>query len=275
MQFASLAQLERSHRRHDEVMAGLLDAARRLAAGRAEPADLAAIHGAVDFFERAVTRHFLDEEGSVFPRLSTRRPELAEALAALSAEHPVLIGLQGEVAAAARELDGETRPGAAMALLAVATRLDDAHRAHVDQEDRLFAGANESLTSEDDAEIVAEMGTRRDREGGGGGGGGGGGRRRREAEAAATAAEDAVLQLPEPVDPPAATAKKPAARPKATKSAAKGKAATKLKKPVPKAKAKAKKPAPKRAAGKAKKPVAKPKPSSRAKPRAATTRRGR
>ncbi|HUJ61872.1 MAG TPA: hemerythrin domain-containing protein, partial [Kofleriaceae bacterium] len=71
MELASLAQLDRSHRRHDDVVAGLLAAARRLAAGRPEAGDLDAVHGAVAYFLRAVPRHFLDEEGSVFPRLST------------------------------------------------------------------------------------------------------------------------------------------------------------------------------------------------------------
>src|SRR3954468_13340380 len=87
MELASLAQLDRSHRRHDEVMSALLEAARRLAAGRADDSDVQRVREAVAYFDRAVTRHFLDEEGSLFPRLSTRRPELAAELAALSAEH--------------------------------------------------------------------------------------------------------------------------------------------------------------------------------------------
>src|SRR5512140_1924854 len=182
MELASLAQLERSHRRHDEVMAELLEAARRLAAGRPDGGDLDRVRDAVAYFERAVTRHFVDEEGSVFPRLSTRRPELSGALAELSAEHPVQIALQAEVAAAARDLDGASRPNAGKTLLDAAIKLADAHHAHVRREDEIFAGAYEALTAEDDAEIVAEMETRRGREdeGGGrrrgGGGGGGGGR---------------------------------------------------------------------------------------------------
>ena len=78
------------------------------------------MHEAIGYFERAVTRHFLDEEGSVFPRLSTRRPELAEALALLSAEHPAQIALQNAVAEAAKLLDGDARQGAGKALLEVA-----------------------------------------------------------------------------------------------------------------------------------------------------------
>src|SRR4029079_17184583 len=101
MSLASLDQLDRSHRRHDDVMTQLLEAARRIAAGRPHDTDAESVRDAVAYFARAVTRHFLDEEGSVFPRLSTRRPELAEALAALSAEHPAQIALQNAVAEAA------------------------------------------------------------------------------------------------------------------------------------------------------------------------------
>jgi hemerythrin-like domain-containing protein len=179
MELASLAQLERCHRRHDDVMANLLEAARRLAAGRPDPDDVQSVHQAVAYFDRSITRHFLDEEGSVFPRLSTRRPELAADLAALSAEHPIQIALQTEIAAAAQQLDGEARPSAGMALLDAATRLADAHRAHVAREDEIFKLAQDALTEADDIDIVAEMETRRDRDGEGrshGGGGGGGGR---------------------------------------------------------------------------------------------------
>ncbi len=190
MSLASLAQLDRSHRRHDDVMSQLLEAARRLAAGRPHDTDIDVVRDAVAYFERAVTRHFLDEEGSVFPRLSTRRPELAEALASLSAEHPAQIALQNAVAECVKQLDGESRPGAGKALLEVAERLAEQHRMHVEREDEIFRGAHEALTAQDDADIVAEMETRRDRDseengrmrsGGGGGEGrgmGGGGRGR-------------------------------------------------------------------------------------------------
>src|SRR5580765_7950919 len=127
MALACLAQLDRSHRRHDDVMSQLLEAARRLAAGRPHDSDVDAVKDAVAYFERSVTRHFLDEEGSVFPRLSTRRPELAEALAALSAEHPAQVALQHAVAACAKQLAGEARPGAGKALLEMAERLAEQH----------------------------------------------------------------------------------------------------------------------------------------------------
>ncbi len=168
-------------------MAGLLEAARRFAAGRPEDTDLELVRDAVAYFERSVTRHFKDEEGSVFPRLSTRRPELAPELAALSAEHPTQVELQARVAAAVSNLDSGTRPSAGKDLLDAAMALAEAHNVHVGREDALFQIAQEALTPEDDAEISAEMETRRDRDDegggssrrrGGGGGGGGGGRGR-------------------------------------------------------------------------------------------------
>ena len=165
---ASLAQLDKSHRRHDEVMTGLLAAARRLAAGRPDDGDAMIVRDAIGYFERAVKRHFLDEEGSVFPRLSTRRPELAEALAALSAEHPAQIALQNAIADAAKQLDGgEARQNAGKLILEIAEKLEAQHRAHVQREDELFRTAQEALTEEDDREIVSEMEHRRGREGGG------------------------------------------------------------------------------------------------------------
>ena len=194
MSLASLDQLDRSHRRHDDVMSQLLEAARRLAAGRPHDTDVEVVRDAVAYFERAVTRHFLDEEGSVFPRLSTRRPELAEALASLSAEHPAQIALQNAVAECVKQLDDDSRLGAGKALLELAEKLADLHRQHVEREDEIFRDAHAALTEEDDADIVVEMETRRDRDGedsgrirtgggrgmggGGGGGGGSGGRGR-------------------------------------------------------------------------------------------------
>ena len=68
MSLASLDQLYRSHRRHDDVMTQVLEAARRIAAGRPHDSDADVVRDAVAYFQRAVTRHFLDEEGSVFPR---------------------------------------------------------------------------------------------------------------------------------------------------------------------------------------------------------------
>ena len=160
---ASLDQLEKCHRRHDDVMERLLASARRLAAGRPDSGDVDTVREAVSYFKRSITRHFLDEEGSLFPRLSTRRPELAEQLAALSAEHPQQVELQDRIGEIAASLDGESRQGFGKALLEAAEQLANAHRTHVAREDHVFVLARDALTVEDDAGILAEMETRRDR----------------------------------------------------------------------------------------------------------------
>jgi hemerythrin-like domain-containing protein len=211
MELACLAQLDRSHRRHDEVMAGLLAAARRLAAGRPEAGDVDTVHGAVAYFERAVPRHFLDEEGSVFPRLSTRRPELAEQLASLSAEHPAQIALQNAIASAAKQLDGEARPTAGKQLLEIAERLAEQHTSHVAREEELFKVAHEALTAEDDREIISEMETRRDRDGdnrGGGKGRGGGRGKATMTTGAKRAAKTAKAKKPAPKKKPTSKKKR-------------------------------------------------------------------
>jgi hemerythrin-like domain-containing protein len=198
-------------------MVGLLAAARRLAAGRPEAGDVDTVHGAVAYFASSVTRHFLDEEGSVFPRLSTRRPDLTAQLAALSAEHPPQIDLQHRVAETAKQLDGDARPTAGKRLLELAEQLDARHRAHVATEDEIFRAAGDALTAEDDQEIVSEMEMRRDRDGGerksarGGGNGLGTGRGSRRGQHSATA--KTVKPAAKTVKPAAKTA---TARPQRT-----------------------------------------------------------
>ncbi|HEY4181463.1 MAG TPA: hemerythrin domain-containing protein [Kofleriaceae bacterium] len=244
MELVSLAQLERTHRRHDEVMASLLEAARRLAAGRPDTTDVSAVHEAVAYFQRAVTRHFVDLEGSVFPRLSSRRPDLAPELAALSAEHPNQIELHALIAAAADELDTQARPAAGMALLDVATRLASLHRAHVSRKDVVFAEAAGALTAQDDLEIQTEMETRRDREPG---------------TPAVLREVTTIVELAKATKPPMKQKAKTAAKkPVATKA----KAAPAKKKPAPKKSPTAKKPQQARKA-KTKKPAPAKKPAPR------------
>jgi hypothetical protein len=105
----------------------------------------------------------LAEEGSLFPRLSTRRPELAEQLAEVAAGHPAQVKLQDQIAELAAALDGESRQGAHKDLLEAATALAQAHHARVARLDHVFAIAKAALTVQDDADIAAEMEKRRDR----------------------------------------------------------------------------------------------------------------
>jgi hypothetical protein len=144
-------------------MESLVEAARRLAAGRPDTFDIDRINDAVVYFRRSITRLFLDEEGSLFPRLSTRRPELAEQLAEVAAGHPAQVKLQDQIAELAAALDGESRQGAHKDLLEAATALAQAHHARVARLDHVFTIAKAALTAQDDADIAAEMEKRRDR----------------------------------------------------------------------------------------------------------------
>lgn len=174
----ALDQLDRTHRRHDQALAALLEAAGHLAAGRAGPGDLDDIGEAIAYFERAVPRHFADEEDSLFPRLDAALPARRGDLDRLRAEHTEHLADHARL----RELfDGwgadVPGPDDAAALLAVAQRHAATHRRHVELEDELFAEARAALSPEALTAIADEMDARRGR-GGGGGGGGGGGRRR-------------------------------------------------------------------------------------------------
>src|SRR5215471_4126653 len=82
-----LEKMEASHRRHDEHMRALIGATRRVAQGGFTAEDQAALDLAIDFFLRAASRHFADEEETLFPRLRAKRPDLAPALARIAKEH--------------------------------------------------------------------------------------------------------------------------------------------------------------------------------------------
>src|SRR5262245_13552089 len=83
---SALAQLDASHRRHDERLAGLVAVAEQLCGGHGGPQDLEDLEDAVTWFARSVPRHFGDEDDVVFPALAAARPERAAALADITAE---------------------------------------------------------------------------------------------------------------------------------------------------------------------------------------------
>ncbi|MBP9088447.1 MAG: hemerythrin domain-containing protein, partial [Kofleriaceae bacterium] len=151
-------------------MAALVAAARRAAAGRSEPEVLQPVYDALAYFSRAAPRHFLDEDGSVFPRLSMRQPTLAPKLAALTAEHPAQVALHHRIAEAATGYALAPAARSGKALLEAALELETLHHRHVAVEDALFTQAAQLLTADDDREISAEMETRRDRDRRDGGG---------------------------------------------------------------------------------------------------------
>jgi hemerythrin-like domain-containing protein len=145
----ALAQLDRSHRRHDDEMHRLIEAA---TAG-----DLDAIADAIAFLERSSPRHFGDEEESLFPRLRAHDPTLGPALDRIVAEH------RDHEKRHAR-LRVRCDAGDAPAVLTEAEALEATYRRHVAEEDEvIFPRARALLTPEDHTAILAEMDARRGR----------------------------------------------------------------------------------------------------------------
>lgn len=146
----ALARLDASHRRQDEEMRALLEAARR--------DDLDAIGDVLDFLDRAVPRHFADEEESLFPRLSVKEPALAGQLTRLVDEHR---DHERRVSRLRVRFDA----GDAAAVLAEAEELEVLHRRHCAEEDELFPRIPEILDAAELAAVAAEMQGRRGRGG--------------------------------------------------------------------------------------------------------------
>lgn len=150
-----LEQLESSHRRQDEAMRDLVDGC--------DAGDADRIADVLAFLDRAVPRHFADEEASLFPRLVARVPAWTAQLERLTAahrEHEALIA----------RLRASLDAGDLAALPAVARELERLYVAHVAEEDELFVQVPAVLPPEELAALGAEMQGRRGRGGGGGGG---------------------------------------------------------------------------------------------------------
>jgi hemerythrin-like domain-containing protein len=148
-------QLTRSHRRLEEALSALVDAA------RGDRLDETTARDVAGFLARQVRRHEADEEESLFPRLATIA-ELAPILDQLRAEHAAHVALherlERALSASELELDEVRR---------VAAALEDAYRTHIDVEEAvLFPTARRTLKEPDLAAIVDEMQARRGRGGG-------------------------------------------------------------------------------------------------------------
>jgi len=150
----ALAKLDASHRRHDEAMTALLEAAQRLAGGDREAAVVVA--DVLDFLDRATPRHFADEEESLFPRVLAHAPDLAPRIERLIAEHREHEDRQARLGAC---YDARDAPG----LLAEARALDEVYRRHVEDEDELFPRLGAVIPAAELAEIATEMQARRGR----------------------------------------------------------------------------------------------------------------
>ena len=149
-------QLTRSHRRLEEALSALSEAA------RGEQLDENTARDVSDFLARQVKRHEADEEESLFPRLATIT-DVVSIVEQLRREHQAHVALHAE-------LERALQPPNLLEVRRISAALEDAYRTHIDVEEAvLFPAARRALSEHDLAAIVLEMQARR---------GGGGGRRR-------------------------------------------------------------------------------------------------
>ena len=85
-QVSPFVMLRSSHRRLEERLASLEEAARSLGDPSSVAGAIAECESVLAFFGRSVARHEEDEELSLFPRLA-RFTELSPVIATLNAEH--------------------------------------------------------------------------------------------------------------------------------------------------------------------------------------------
>lgn len=165
-----LAKLKNSHGRLREELSSLGDAAAALAANNDDRAALDLVRDAIDYFDRAVTRHEADEEKSLFPRLS-HIDEVTATLAALHSEHATQRKLHDDL----RSLVSFDYPPSAAEIKKlgeIASALAQSYETHLHREEHdLFPIAESVLDTAAHEAIASEMEARRGRGGGGGGGG--------------------------------------------------------------------------------------------------------
>ena len=153
-------QLERSHRRLEEACDALSVAAREH--------DIDTANHVSAFFGRQVRRHEEDEEKSLFPRLrAVATPELCVRLDRVAEEHREHDALRTRLddVISGRYASGDMWTE----LSAIADRLINAHRGHVEEEERhLFPAARQLLSPSALEEMRAEMDARRGHARGGG-----------------------------------------------------------------------------------------------------------
>ena len=146
-----IEMLERCHNR-------MLDESEALCAALASPARLEDADFALGFFERQGVRHERDEEESLFPRLRGRMDDrLLDDLARQHREHERLVG---ELRSGLDAGDAVDAP----ALLALAEKLRESYRDHIElEENGLIPAARKLLTADEMAAALEEMQARRGR----------------------------------------------------------------------------------------------------------------
>jgi hemerythrin-like domain-containing protein len=159
-----LEMLERSHRRIEEHLAAMIQAAGAIARGA--PGDhVAVIDDSLAFLERSATRHEVDEEGSLFPRLR-RHTTLARLLEALTDDHHRHHQLHVQLRTQRAQWP-PAGPDAAdgARLVNLVAELGRAYRSHIEREElELLPAVRTLLAPEELAAVLVEMGQRRGRE---------------------------------------------------------------------------------------------------------------
>jgi hypothetical protein len=149
---------------HDRIRRFTALAGRLAAPGDAPAAEVAEAAGRVlHYFEKGLPLHAEDEDLSLRPRLLGTNPELADALAAMTAEHREIDEAIAIGVPAWRVLTTEpTRAGELSAVLAeAASRLDRLFAIHLPPEEERIFPAVARLPAEVQAEIREEMRARR------------------------------------------------------------------------------------------------------------------
>ena len=155
-------RLESTHRRIEQRLAALEQAASEVDDSALRPDALGTIYDVMGFLARGAVRHHEDEERSLFPRLR-EVPELGELLKVLEEEHRVHDAVYAELAAYVRAWpdEGPDRAGEAH-LRALVRRLGEVYAAHIQREEReLFPVARRLLGADVVATMGAEMIARR------------------------------------------------------------------------------------------------------------------
>jgi hemerythrin-like domain-containing protein len=158
------AMLERSHERLRENLSYLLEAASAL---NTNPGDFAARDQVVEvaaFIDRAVTRHELDEEQSLFPLLRGHR-EVADLIGRLEVEHRAHEKLHEQLhEIAAHAADAALDAAGVSELSDLAVTLSQVYTQHIEAEELdLFPAARTLLTAAQATAVADEMQARRGR----------------------------------------------------------------------------------------------------------------
>jgi hemerythrin-like domain-containing protein len=159
----AFARLDRTHRRIEEWLHALEQAAADIANPERRFDALNDLLDAVRFLGRGAQRHHDDEEETLFPRLAAIA-ELAPLLAQLRAEHDQHDAAYADLRRLVDTWDVDEGPSAAdEALLpALAQRLADIYRAHIAREEHeLFPAARAALPPGAAEEMGREMIARR------------------------------------------------------------------------------------------------------------------